>query len=218
MEKKISRKELSSIDSRNAILKASLHLFSRKGYHGTRVKEIAELAGVSEGLIYHHFQGKYDLLLGVFKHCIQIQPDVVREKIRKLNGSGKGIEKPEAILKLLFASVSDHVKGDESPGKIFPVILNSMSALNRAEKEQFVKEIHEQYWSPFTEILSDVIPPEKRGTVDPYYLFRILHGIFMGYYLFQDYSGWNEFVEMNFDHYVDIASSLLGVGLEYHIQ
>jgi len=44
------------------VLGAALHLFAERGFHGTTVPEIAELAGVGAGTIYRYFHGKEDLV------------------------------------------------------------------------------------------------------------------------------------------------------------
>lgn len=44
--------------SRRQVLDAALQLFSRQGYRGTTVRDIAEQAGVSTGNVYHHFPDK----------------------------------------------------------------------------------------------------------------------------------------------------------------
>jgi AcrR family transcriptional regulator len=44
--------------SRTQILEAALELFSRQGFRGTTVREIAEAAGRSTGNVYHHFPDK----------------------------------------------------------------------------------------------------------------------------------------------------------------
>lgn len=44
--------------SRRAILDAALHLFSTQGYRSTSTRDIAELAGISTGALYHHFADK----------------------------------------------------------------------------------------------------------------------------------------------------------------
>jgi len=43
---------------RRAIVAAAVPLFARKGFAGTTTKEIAEAAGVSEGLLFKHFPSK----------------------------------------------------------------------------------------------------------------------------------------------------------------
>ena len=52
---------------REQILEAALDLFATKGFDGTSTKEIAEAAGVAEGLIFHHFNSKLALLGAVFE-------------------------------------------------------------------------------------------------------------------------------------------------------
>ncbi len=47
-----------SARSREQILDAALRLFSRQGYRGTSMREIAEAAGLSTGNLYHHFPDK----------------------------------------------------------------------------------------------------------------------------------------------------------------
>ena len=44
--------------SRGVILEAALQLFSKHGYRGTSIREIAEAAGLSTGNVYHHFPDK----------------------------------------------------------------------------------------------------------------------------------------------------------------
>jgi AcrR family transcriptional regulator len=44
--------------SRTQILAAALKLFSRRGYHGTSIRDIAEAARASTGNVYHHFPDK----------------------------------------------------------------------------------------------------------------------------------------------------------------
>ncbi len=44
------------------VLEASVTLFSRKGYHGTTVRDIAEEAGMLSGSLYAHISTKEDLL------------------------------------------------------------------------------------------------------------------------------------------------------------
>jgi TetR/AcrR family transcriptional regulator, acrAB operon repressor len=47
--------------TRQQLLDAALAVFSRKGYHATRLEDIAEAANVTRGAIYHHFGNKTDL-------------------------------------------------------------------------------------------------------------------------------------------------------------
>ena len=47
--------------SRGQILSAALKLFSRRGYHGTSIRDIAQAARASTGNVYHHFPDKENI-------------------------------------------------------------------------------------------------------------------------------------------------------------
>ncbi len=49
-------------DKRRQILEAAVRVFARSGYHGARVGDIAEEAGVAHGLLYHDFPSKEEVL------------------------------------------------------------------------------------------------------------------------------------------------------------
>ena len=52
------QRQARSEQSRRHVLDAALQLFSKQGYRGTNMREIAEAAGVSTGNVYHHFEDK----------------------------------------------------------------------------------------------------------------------------------------------------------------
>jgi TetR/AcrR family transcriptional regulator, fatty acid metabolism regulator protein len=53
-------------DKRRLLLEAAVRVFARKGYHASRVGDIAEEAGVAHGLLYHYFKSKDEVLEAVF--------------------------------------------------------------------------------------------------------------------------------------------------------
>lgn len=62
--------------SRKAILEAAFPLFSKNGFDKTSMATIAKEAGVSKGLIYHHFDNKEDVLGAVFDNLMEQSSDV----------------------------------------------------------------------------------------------------------------------------------------------
>jgi TetR/AcrR family fatty acid metabolism transcriptional regulator len=62
LEAKDDRKD----DRRKQILKAAVKVFAEKGYHGCRISDVAEEAGVAYGLVYHYYGNKDGLLASVF--------------------------------------------------------------------------------------------------------------------------------------------------------
>ncbi len=49
-------------EKQERILQSALELFSKEGYRSTSTSKVAKLAGVSEGLIFRHFENKEGLL------------------------------------------------------------------------------------------------------------------------------------------------------------
>ncbi|HEY7207061.1 MAG TPA: TetR/AcrR family transcriptional regulator [Gaiellaceae bacterium] len=72
-------------EKRRLILSAAVRVFARKGFHASRVGDIAEEAGVAHGLLYHYFSSKDELLETVF-----------RETWRELLGAVQAVEESAA--------------------------------------------------------------------------------------------------------------------------
>jgi TetR/AcrR family transcriptional regulator, fatty acid metabolism regulator protein len=56
-----------TIDRRAELVDAALRVFARKGFHASRVGDIAEEAGVAHGLLYHYFRSKEEVLETIFR-------------------------------------------------------------------------------------------------------------------------------------------------------
>jgi TetR/AcrR family fatty acid metabolism transcriptional regulator len=54
-------------DKRALILDAAIKVFADKGYHGSRVSDIAGEAGIAYGLVYHYFKNKEEILATIFE-------------------------------------------------------------------------------------------------------------------------------------------------------
>ncbi len=58
-------------DKRERILDAAVRVFARKGFHATRVSEVAKAAGVADGTIYLYFESKDHLLVSLFEDRVE---------------------------------------------------------------------------------------------------------------------------------------------------
>jgi TetR/AcrR family transcriptional regulator, fatty acid metabolism regulator protein len=54
-------------DRRAELLDAAVRVFAAKGFHASRVGDIATEAGVAHGLLYHYFRSKEEVLETVFR-------------------------------------------------------------------------------------------------------------------------------------------------------
>lgn len=85
-------------DKQVAILQTALELFSKKGFDAVSTNLIAKEAGVSEGLIFRHFQNKMGLLQAIMQMGKEkIEP--MLESIAELPDSAKRVQ---AIMELPF--------------------------------------------------------------------------------------------------------------------
>jgi AcrR family transcriptional regulator len=62
MEQKLTQRQQKALARRKQILETALSLFARQGFDGTSTKQIAQEAGIAEGLIFHYFPSKEHLL------------------------------------------------------------------------------------------------------------------------------------------------------------
>jgi TetR/AcrR family transcriptional regulator, fatty acid metabolism regulator protein len=82
------------LEKRRQILDAAVRVFARKGFHTSRVGDIAEDAGVSHGLVYHYFASKDELLETVFREtwnevltaiaAVEASGEPAREQLRQV--------------------------------------------------------------------------------------------------------------------------------------
>ena len=54
--------------SKVQILEAAMKVFVKNGYAQTRMKDIAEISGLSKGAIYHHYESKKELFLSLIDY------------------------------------------------------------------------------------------------------------------------------------------------------
>jgi AcrR family transcriptional regulator len=58
---------------RNQLLDAAATVFAEKGFHRATTREIASVAGVSEGTIYNYFDSKDGLLIGILARLAELE-------------------------------------------------------------------------------------------------------------------------------------------------
>lgn len=75
----------SGIEAKERIIKASIELFSQKGYDATRVNDIASAANVNKALIYYYFKNKQDILdfmvRSLLNNAVSITMDYINTNI-----------------------------------------------------------------------------------------------------------------------------------------
>lgn len=86
---------------REELVAAAVRAFARNGYHGCRISDIAEEAGVSHGLVYHYFSSKEEILETIFRENWGVVADAIGQ-IAETDGSA--IEEVRKIVSLMLHS------------------------------------------------------------------------------------------------------------------
>ena len=76
-------RQIGSEEKRRLILDAAVRVFARKGFHTSRVGDVAEEAGVAHGLLYHYFSSKDEVLETIFRE----NWTVLVERLRAVTGA-----------------------------------------------------------------------------------------------------------------------------------
>jgi len=83
VRRRASKRERDPEDKRERILASARELFARQGYGATSTSQIARAAGVSEGVIFLHFESKQGVLRHVASDYGKALADHMREAFSK---------------------------------------------------------------------------------------------------------------------------------------
>ncbi len=133
-------------EKQEKILQAALELFAKEGYNATSTSKVARHAGVSEGLIFRHFQNKEGLLQAILEEGERrfkvLFVDIVmendpKEVIRKTIEMTGGIDKSDYdFWKLQFKLKWElEVSGDEKMAPLKMALTNAFTKLNYESPE-----------------------------------------------------------------------------------
>lgn len=89
-----NRKALQSQDTRKRLIEAAARLFAERGYANSSVAAIGDAAGVSRGLINHHFGSKENLLYEVIADILGEWTELMLPAVE----GTRGVETLHAIL------------------------------------------------------------------------------------------------------------------------
>ena len=90
---------------RGRIIEAAIAVFAKKGFHATRVSDIASSAGVADGTIYLYFKSKEDVLLQVFEEKMD---ELRAGLLAALEGIDDPLERIRVFARYHFSQVRDH--------------------------------------------------------------------------------------------------------------
>jgi AcrR family transcriptional regulator len=151
---------------RERIVKAAIEVFSQKGYHRTKVRDITDSIGISTGTFYIYFKNKSDLFV-----------EVVDDVIRSILGDATGVIRSE----------QDIVKRMEVRGRVFyerysryNEILHQLRAEMAGEDRWPQEKIKKAYHDLTRPLMRDIQKGIDKGVyrlIDPDLLAYALTGI-----------------------------------------
>lgn len=97
---------LSGEERRAQIVAVASRLFAEKGFSGTRTREIAELAGTSETLIFQHFKTKEALYHAVLQELLSHHPFI--PEVQELTAEKNDLE----VLRTIALHIVKNVRQD----------------------------------------------------------------------------------------------------------
>ena len=80
LEQPVGRRERKKAATRDALQRAAFDLFASKGFHDTRISEIAEAADVSESTFFRYFDSKEGVALDRLRGQLEIAVKAVRAR------------------------------------------------------------------------------------------------------------------------------------------
>jgi AcrR family transcriptional regulator len=190
-----------------ALINAAFRVFATRGYHATRLEEVAEEAGLTKGAIYYHFDGKEDLLRRSVQHR---HAEIFTEVERELEALGA----PASVkIRHALRRLWQHLL-EPAWGYAFRLILGEVRLEFPALFRMWMEEGPVRAWSTVRDLIqSGVESGEFRPDVDPEVSARIIVSGLMLQVALQVHSDAADLAPCDVDRILDSGMDLLFQGL-----
>jgi TetR/AcrR family transcriptional regulator, fatty acid metabolism regulator protein len=126
----------------DAILESAIKVFARKGFHQSRISEIAREAAVADGTIYLYFKNKDDILISLFE-------DKLEQIIRDLRAQIRREEDPIEKLRKFIQTHLDLVNRNPDLAAVLQVELR--------QSNKFMKEYVPAKFGDYLNLIAEII-------------------------------------------------------------
>jgi AcrR family transcriptional regulator len=140
---------------KDEVLAAAIVLFSRKGYNGTTVRDIAVESGMLSGSLYAHFDSKEDLLFAI----------VLRAADQFINGIGPIVAGDLPAAAKLRAAMRSHLRVMAESRAAAAIYLHEWKALT-GERRTIIAEKRNAYEDGLAAIIRQGVATGEFGAVD----------------------------------------------------
>ena len=153
-------------DKRQAILRAAIEVFVRKGYFNSKVADIAGAAGIADGTVYLYFKSKDEILHSIFDRAMA---EFIEEGKSQLSMLSSPEEKLRRIAELHLGRLSD----DRDLAIVFQVELRGST--------KFMQEFSAAGFAEYLDIIRATIEDGQKSGVfrkdlKPIVCAKILYG------------------------------------------
>jgi len=148
--------------NRRLILKAGIDIFSRKGFDGTRIAEIAEASGLPKANVYYYFSSKEEIYTAIIAHLITGWDDA-------LNAITPDREPADAFRDYIRAKL-EYTRKNAAESRLFASeIVHGARFLKKTDREH-MREVTDKR----VVVVEGWIADGKMAPVDPRHLFIML--------------------------------------------
>ncbi len=162
-------KEKVQKNRREEIIRAALGAFGSKGFHNTRIEEVAAAAGIGKGTVYEYFRSKEELLSAAVGYEMEEMTRQVKNKVDQV------FTVKDKIKALVETVMFRHHKGCYLGMNINPAELgNAMKEFQNMAQEE---NLRWQRW--LEEIIDAGVASEEIRPVDPQLFLGALMGAVM---------------------------------------
>lgn len=137
------------------VMEAAVSLFSRKGYHGTTVRDIAVESGMLSGSLYAHISSKEDLLFDI----------VLRAADQFMGALQPIVDRPGSASEKLRAAMAAHLRVVSNSLEAATVFMHEWKALSE-ERRAVIAEKRNAYEDLLARIIRQGIESGEFRQVD----------------------------------------------------
>lgn len=167
------------------IMRAAITLFTRLGYEGASVRDIANAAGVTIGLIRYHFGHKADLYRDTLAYISEQYNRVCLGALQKARQNGSA---EELIYSWLAAPITDWQDDTVAGGEEVLCFLNKMGY----EAPELTREVYESHYSYALQEWQDALQAHFPGMerADWLWCMTCLRGMYFNIVAHNDFTLW----------------------------
>lgn len=183
---------LSASDRRQNLLDAALDLFSRQGYQGTTTRQVAERAGITEALIFRHFENKEDLYWQLIESRTRLRE--VRPQIDRLFGDESLTDET------IFTTIAEDILRRNFKDSTLPRLLLFSALENHKLSDRFFRNYISPYYEQLAEHIQQRIRAGRFRKVDPLLAARGFVGMVFYHFMVQEWFGGKRYQKFTVEH------------------